>query len=73
MKYLIQFAQTYLTFRLPEFDSLLELNNLKKEDVYSLYKFVLILLFFRSDYNEESPFLVVELPGEDVAKAVDSQ
>ena len=41
MKYLVQFAQTYLTFRLPEFDSLLELNNLKKEDVYSMYDFVI--------------------------------
>ena len=43
MKYLVQFAQTYLTFRLPEFDSLLELNNLKKEDVYSTYDLVKVL------------------------------
>lgn len=40
MKYLVQFAQTYLTFRLPEFDSLLELNHLKKEEVYSMWEFV---------------------------------
>lgn len=40
MLFLVQFAQTYLSFRLPELDSVLEMNGLKKEDVYSMYPFL---------------------------------
>ena len=36
MKFLIQFAQSYLSFRLPELDSLLELSELNSKDVYSM-------------------------------------
>lgn len=39
MKFFIQFAQSYLSFRLPELDSLLELNGLNSKDVYSMYIF----------------------------------
>ena len=37
MKFFIQFAQSYLSFRLPELDSLLELNGLNSKNVYSMY------------------------------------
>ena len=40
MLFLVQFAQTYLSFRLPELDSVIEMNGLKKEDVYSMYVFL---------------------------------
>ena len=35
MKYLIQVSHSYLPFRLPELDSLLELNHLKPDECYS--------------------------------------
>ena len=34
MRYLVQFAQRHVPFRLPEFDALLKMEGLEPKDVY---------------------------------------
>lgn len=70
MKYLIQFSHSYLPFRLPELDSLLELNHLKPDECYSKWVAASPCLRRREDYVEECPFLPIQLPGDDAALAV---
>lgn len=70
MLFLVQFAQTYLSFRLPELDSVIEMNGLKKEDVYSMYVFLRGNDVYRSDYNKDSPFMIINLPNESYARSV---
>lgn len=36
MKYLIQFSHSYFQFRIPELNSLLELNGLQPSDCYKM-------------------------------------
>ncbi|KAK8797289.1 hypothetical protein WA158_004497 [Blastocystis sp. Blastoise] len=57
--YLIHFSHSYLEHRLPELDSLLVLNGLKRDDVYNI-----------NDYNPEYPFLKIKLPNDEVAKRI---
>ena len=70
MLFLVQFAQTYLSFRLPELDSVIEMNGLKKEDVYSMYGFLRGDNVRRSDFHKDSPFMIVNLPNESYARSV---
>ena len=70
MLFLVQFAQTYLSFRLPELDSVIEMNGLKKEDVYSMYVCLSGNDLHRSDYSKDSPFMIINLPNESYARSV---
>jgi len=60
--FLVHFVHRHLDFRLPEFDTLLEMHGLSVSQCYD-----------RELVNLDSPFLVVELPSEEIAAAVCSR
>lgn len=70
MKYIIQFSHSYFQFRIPELNSLLELNGLRHEDCYDLFVFFIKTITSRTTYTEDNPYLIINLPGDDVAKSV---
>lgn len=70
MKYIIQFSHSYFEFRIPELNSLLELNGLRYEDCYDMYVIIINIITIRTTYTEDNPYLIINLPGDDVAKSV---
>ena len=71
MKYIIQFSHSYFQFRIPELNSLLELNELHQEDCYDSSSFIHLFNLLSLAYTEDCPFLAIDLPSDDVASAVD--
>lgn len=61
MRYLIQFAVAHEDFRLVELDALCELSHINPASVYDLH-------VARKCVERGCPFLVVDLPSDDVAK-----
>lgn len=70
MKYIIQFSHSYFEFRIPELNSLLELNGLRYEDCYDMFLIIENTITTRTTYTEDNPYLIINLPGDDVAKSV---
>lgn len=71
MKYIIQFSHSYFQFRIPELNSLLELNELHQKDCYDSSSFIHLFNLLSLAYIEDCPFLAIDLPSDDVASAVD--